>query len=368
MKAAHASSRTSRVPTATLRGSFRAIVLNNGMLRLKEESLRVPSGPAAVVRIAATGVCSADLKEIRGERSWRSDFGHELVGTVSHVSGDTSLHIGDRVCLNPNVQVARTSGFAEYVVVNAPGERLSEALPVFASNQPAAAIVWTEPLAVAVHCLARLECLLRARESTTRDVTVIGSGLFARLIALTMRHSGAHVSLCTSSSHRLERMRRDPALVGITIIKTRESEAGSADAVVLAGENVDGATFQMALATVRRQGVVLFFARPTPEVDGILGCSAGRLREQELSVETSGLQGTQIAGSYGATFGDFTTAAALHPELAPLLALMTDGVVPLTAACDALTSLAAARPYGKTVVTTPYTRVFDAESSADNSP
>ncbi|MYW01924.1 alcohol dehydrogenase catalytic domain-containing protein, partial [Streptomyces sp. SID3343] len=112
---------------------------------------RPPGEHAVRVRVELAGVCRSDLKEVARERHGASQFGHELVGVVTESTLPAALPAGARVVLDPNVRLARTTGFAAALYAAGPADLLTTALPRVPDALPARRAVFAEPVACARH-------------------------------------------------------------------------------------------------------------------------------------------------------------------------------------------------------------------------
>jgi len=195
------------------------------------------------VRFGAGGICGSDLHYFRHGKS--GDFvlnsplvlGHEIAGTVVSVGGAVSgLEAGDRVAVNParpcracdNCRAGRANlcndifflgsasrtphmqgGFAEYFDVAA------EQCIKVPAGVPFDEAALCEPLAVALHAVARAAAALKASGSdssgafTGKNVSVFGAGPIGLMILIALRQSGAdRVTLIDIDDMPLELARR----------------------------------------------------------------------------------------------------------------------------------------------------------------
>lgn len=169
------------------------------------EQVPVPEVPAgwALVAVEYTGICGTDLSILHGTHP-RAQAGivpgHEIVGVVAD-GGTTGLAVGDRVVAEPLIScghcLACRSGSThvcrnlELYGIDVPGSLADYvALPaavlhVVPAGVPARLAALVEPLAVAVHAVARSG--LRAGDT----VAVLGGGPIGVLTALVAAHAGA---------------------------------------------------------------------------------------------------------------------------------------------------------------------------------
>lgn len=167
----------------------------------------------AVLRV---GVCGTDLHLHQGQfgACYPHTPGHEIVGEVVEVTGESGVEIGDRVVVEDGVYcgacsackageflycadiralgVSLPGGTAESLVVAA-----TKCYPVGSLDLDKAA--FAEPLACVIHAMDRLSMTPGAR------VLVLGTGTAGQLLAVMARRNGAaHVTVAGSSRFKLE--------------------------------------------------------------------------------------------------------------------------------------------------------------------
>lgn len=230
-----------------------------------------------VVGVEAAGMCGTDRHILKGEYPARPPvtLGHELEGRVHSVGPDTSLRVGTRVTVDPNIScgycrycrlglvahcdllsaigVDRDGGFASYVVVP---ERQAYQLP---ASVPIGHGALCEPLACCLraldHAMVRPGC----------SVAVFGGGVIGQLLVQLARLGGATT---IALSTRQEKRRALAESFGATAtIDPAASDAadmiagpggvapGGVDVVFEAAGVAE--TFQQALRSARRAGRVV---------------------------------------------------------------------------------------------------------------
>jgi len=182
-------------------------------LRLETVPAPEPGAHEVEVAMAVGGICGSDLHYFH--RGGVGDFvireplvlGHEVAGSVIRLGPEASgLGLGDRVVINPSRPCGRCAqcmrgrrnlctggaflgsaarmphtqgGFRERMVLDADQ---CVAIPDHLDLEDA---VFAEPLAVAIHAVARAGSLLN------RDVLITGAGPIGTLVALVARRAGA---------------------------------------------------------------------------------------------------------------------------------------------------------------------------------
>ena len=191
-----------------------ALLRGPGDLRVEEVPDPAPLAGEVLVRIEAATTCGTDVKIWRRGHplvtTYPARLGHEMVGEIVAVGPEvTSLGAGERVLVGDSVACGRCrscalgrpqicsepqwifGGFAELMV--AP-EAALHAIPE--GLEPAAAAM-AEPLAAAVHALARAP----ARQ-VAPDVGVLGGGPMGQMLAALLVADGRTVTLADRHAER----------------------------------------------------------------------------------------------------------------------------------------------------------------------
>jgi (R,R)-butanediol dehydrogenase/meso-butanediol dehydrogenase/diacetyl reductase len=227
--------------TAAKADTMKAVRLH-GKGDLRVEDIASPGAPEpGWVRLAveAAGICGSDLHNFRtGQWITRSPSvaGHEFMGRVSETgTGVTGLAVGDRVvadsrfwcgtckaCLRGQPHLCATldfvgevcdGGFAGEVVLP---QRLLYRLPDWLPDDIAA---MAEPMAVALHCVSRLDA------DPAGPVLVAGCGPIGGLAALVLAEQGFTNILVADHNHK--RLVRVADVTGARPVTLDRSSAGS---------------------------------------------------------------------------------------------------------------------------------------------
>lgn len=271
----------------------------------------VPGPGHVLVRTEAVGMCGSDV------HAWRQDpgyewvvppviLGHEAVGIVEEVADDVDpswqgrrvvpISIDGcgscRVCDGGQRQICpqRTvlglsfdGAAAEAFTVEA--DRLVAVDP----QLPAQALALTEPLAIAVHAVARLTAQV---ESTPADVVVTGPGPIGLMAAVLLHDQGHRVTVVGTAQDRAVRLK----LAADLGLHTCEGDDLPVDPPLWMEASGAGAALATAVTRTAVGGTIVIpalFARiPTVDVNLIT--------RRELN----------LRGSYGATRTDYEAAAA----------------------------------------------------------
>ncbi len=170
------------------------VLVSPGNIQIKELPLPEPSEGELRVRLTQTGICGSDVHLFLGHRklSKPTVIGHEGLGFIDKKGPKTTLELGQRVVIEPNIPCGhcrlcrdgrgdicpakRVLGntedgcFAEYICLP---EAFCHAVPSEITDEDA---VLTEPTAVALHALKLAG--LRAGE----PIAIIGLGAIGLLI------------------------------------------------------------------------------------------------------------------------------------------------------------------------------------------
>ncbi|WP_406279664.1 alcohol dehydrogenase catalytic domain-containing protein [Embleya sp. NBC_00896] len=305
-----------------------------------------PQGEHRVrVRVELAGLCRSDLKEVARERHRASQFGHELVGVLTESTLGSRLPTGTRVVLDPNVPLARTTGFASEMYAAGSADRLITALPRVPADLPDRQAVFAEPLACARHCVGAL-----ARHDGTplveRRIAVLGAGAAGLLIACLATLAGAKVTLANRSRDRAEFLRER----GFDVSPIDALPGSAFDTAVIATSFVRPDILTEALRLLLPHGLVLLYGGTAPgdRLPG-LACDLDPIRRREQAVRTAWAgKPITIAGSYGTTPADFTAALDVLPRL-PVERLITREIT-LPQLPAVLLEQLTGRPLGKTLI------------------
>ncbi|GAB3977929.1 hypothetical protein GCM10029978_069170 [Actinoallomurus acanthiterrae] len=284
-----------------------SVELTSSGPRLSRARPRRPDTPEAVlVEPALIGICDSDLKEIAGRRPGPSQFGHELVGVVAR-SSTPRLPVGARVCLDPNVPVLRSTGFARSMWAGGDGDALVRALPPAPAAVGERRLVFAEPLACAAHCLTMISRHLGGSDLRGATVCVLGAGTAGVLIARLAEAAGARVLIVNGAADRLAFLAARRMLPRTGGAPLGETSSDAHDIVVVATSFVLPELLEHALRLAHRHGLVMLYGG-TAAGDRLPGldCDLDRLRrgERVQAVEWRG-KPVRVGGSYGTTPDDF---------------------------------------------------------------
>ncbi len=248
-----------------------------GVVHLVDVAEPVPAPGELLVRVNAAGMCGSDRHLVSGDYPAKPPviLGHEFEGEVVSGGADTTIAVGTRVTVDPNIScgrcrycrvglvahcerlsalgVDRDGGFSEYACVPE-----QQAYPLPARLDPYVGAL-TEPLSC---CLRALD---HAGIAPGQSVAVIGGGVIGQLLVQLARLAGAtEIVLATR-----RRSRRDLAesLGATASVDPSSGDTGDAIAglngIVPGGVDVAfeaaGAqgTLRAAMDTVRAAGTVV---------------------------------------------------------------------------------------------------------------
>ena len=255
---------------------MRALVCRGTELALEHDYPHpAPVAGEALIRVVQVGICNTDLEITRGYMGFQGVLGHEFVGVVEEIYGDTVLRqyrhlIGQRVvgeinaachrpdcfycqqnmpthCSNRTVLgiVNRDGAFADYVIL--PVENL-HMVPESVSDEEA---VFVEPLA------ANFEILEQVHLKPTQRIVIVGDGKMGQLAAQVLTLSGCEVMMVGKHQEKLALTeKRGVRTYLLENANTFALENGvRADVVVECSGSAQG--LEMALRLVRPRGTLI---------------------------------------------------------------------------------------------------------------
>jgi len=204
--------------------------------------------PFILIKTLYCGVCNSDIKEIRGERISRRDFGHEIVGVIIS-SNVFANRVGSYVTLDPHVPVDRNTGFSNYMCISGIKENLEKALIIIPSGHPV--YILSEPLACAYHAVNRLlgsghEC---------KKILVYGAGTFGYLIYSILKKMGKEVFIGNRSIKRLNDLHKN----NLVEHKDFDSNGQKYDTVLLTASIIGIETIDSIFDKISETSTILLF-------------------------------------------------------------------------------------------------------------
>lgn len=268
---------------------------------------------AVVVRPIVVGLCRADLKELKGARKQRRDFGHEIVGAVAWASADSPLRVGERVVFDPHVEVERTTGFGELMPAWGPPDRLQAALPRVPPSLPPERLVFVEPMACVHHCWTRILSQLSLSTAEGLTIAVVGAGNAGTLMGLLLKHCGARVKLFNRGLRRLDFLRQRGLFLSGEVGSFPSNPDADFDVVIPATSFLDEPVLQLSFDLAKPGGVVMLYGGTVEKtrLQGLAVDFDGIRRNQGSSTVTWRSKAVTVAGSYGARSEDFQAVVDL---------------------------------------------------------
>lgn len=320
-------------------------------LRLETVS-RPAAGPGEMVlRVGAATTCGTDLKVYR--RGYHAQmlrppttFGHEVAGTVSQVGeGVTKFQVGDRVvalnsapcercyfCLRDQANLCadllfNNGAYAEYMRV--PERVVSRNTLLLPPELPFEHAALTEPLACAVHGFEETG----ARAGDT--FAVIGAGPLGLMFLRIASIAGCRVIAVVKRPDQVASARRFGAEHVIQIAEgsdvvaeTRALTEGGVGADVVVECVATPASWQQAVATVRKGGTVNLFGGPPSGT--VVSFDTNRLHYGDITLKASFhhtpatcRRAFDLICSGAAFPADFITATASLAEVPEVFRRMT---------------------------------------------
>lgn len=236
-----------------------------------------------LVKPSFVGICSADVREVRGERPGRRDFGHEVVGRVAQ-STHPRYAPGTSIALNPFAEINRGTGFAELMPVAGSADAVSNALLETPDDRMAFAAI--EPLACVIHAARR------AQPQRSAPTLIWGAGFFGYLLYRHLELKGFSVQLANRTPDRLRHLQRHAP--DIKVVHDPHQLGGRFGTVFLMQTALTWADVHAAVPLLRQGGVIVLFGRVAASDDETLGSIRRSQRRVHSSHEgrAYSLQGT----------------------------------------------------------------------------
>ena len=258
---------------------------NNNDVRIEEMLLPSISKNEILLKTDSCGICGTDVLEWYRIKSAPKVLGHEVTGTIAEVGEDVNGYkVGERVfvahhvpcneckyCLNKHQTACETlhktnfypGGFAEYIRVPEINVRFGVyKLPENLSFEQG---VFIEPLG----CILRGQRLANIRKSET--LLVVGAGISGLLHIKYARYLNAKKIIAVDiNEHRLKFASEFGADVVInakddvlSVIK-KANNNNLADIIIICTGSISAVN--LALKSVDKGGIILFFATPEPTI------------------------------------------------------------------------------------------------------
>jgi threonine dehydrogenase-like Zn-dependent dehydrogenase len=242
---------------------MRAVVFDRGLRFVEDHPLPEPAEGEALIRVLMAGICRTDLEITKGYMGFQGVIGHEFVGVVEKVKGESRGLLGKRVsgeincgcgacryCLKglgnhcPERTVLGISGrdgaLAEYTTL--PLENLF----IVPEDVPDEEAVFAEPLAAAFQVAEQVHI------KPTDKVLVMGDGKLGLLIALVLNLAGAVVALVGKHKNKLKIVEKR----GVSAILLPDLQSNREYDVIVEATGSPGG-FEKALQLVRPRGTVV---------------------------------------------------------------------------------------------------------------
>jgi threonine dehydrogenase-like Zn-dependent dehydrogenase len=236
-----------------------ALLLEDGVVALRDVPEPEPPDGEALVRVLCAGVCATDLELTRGYSAFRGVLGHEFVGVVERgpmgllgrrVVGDINASCGDCAgcrarrpthCERRTVLgiVGRDGAFAEKLALPA---RNLHVVPPHVTDEIA---VFAEPLAAALQVTEQVQIRPADR------VLVLGAGRLGQLVARVLRRTKCELVVAGGHPDKLRLLEE----ARIRTVRPEAVDAPVFDVVVECTGNPAG--FELARRAVRPRGTIV---------------------------------------------------------------------------------------------------------------
>ncbi len=292
------------------------------------------SPTSLVIKPRYMGICRADVKEVTSSRDVPEDrgplFGHEFVGEIIYAGEETGFNEGETVTFNPNITPKRSTGFAEYFLIDDTRDKLEEAVirtPKDLSVDPP----WlAEPFACIVHSIDKLLEHSKLTDLSGKNVGLIGAGNSGILFGLLAKHLNASVHLFNRGQERIEFILKNNIFGEDELSKLQDFQKYKKqfDVVIVVPTVIDNEILEKANTLLKNDGYMLLYGG-TRSSDKFLesDLNIDKIRREETleTFEYNG-KGVRICGAYGCGRKDFEKAFELmlsYPDEFPLTKIVS---------------------------------------------
>jgi len=242
--------------------------LSNGNVEIIEKTLPEPDENAHIVKLLYSAVCRADVKALTGGDS--TIFGHEIIG----------IYKRQHVTLDPTIPCNRTTGFAQYMVIDS-----KEPLFFFDGIDPRKAVL-AEPFACVVNSYNRIE--------KYGKTAIIGAGN-AGLIFSMLAHDSI---IFNRGEERIIFARQSFPETAVYPLEDYENYSGKFDVGILCTSTITQEILSIGHSLLKKNGILHLYGG-TSQGDNYLGVDIHNIRSNGLSEK---VQGISISGIKGPDF------------------------------------------------------------------
>ena len=255
-----------------------ASVLNNGLFSVENIPNPVLDTDGAIIKVIGCGLCGSDIvKYTHNLVPNGSILGHEVVGNIVEIKGNSDFKIGDKVavahhypclecnyCKHGSYSMCRTfkksniipGGFSEYIKTDA--NHMKYTMFKIPEEMDIITASFTEPLSCCYRAVRRMDLLKKDK------VVIVGLGSIGILMGQVCKIFGANVIGLDINPERLQKAKS----FGFDDVFSADTYSINADAVFLtAGAD---ASIQTALKNVRDGGKICVFASTKTDVPAFL--------------------------------------------------------------------------------------------------
>ncbi|MCR4881265.1 MAG: alcohol dehydrogenase catalytic domain-containing protein [bacterium] len=245
-----------------------ASVLKNGSFSVEEVQKPILDKNGAIIKVIGCGLCGSDIvKYTHNLVKDGSVLGHEVIGEIVEIKGNSNLKIGDKVaaahhypclecnyCKHGSYSMCKTfkktnivpGGFCEYIKVD--DNHLKYTVFKIPDTMDEITASFTEPLSCCYRAVRRMNLL------SNDKVVIVGLGSIGILMGQACKVFGAHVIGLDINESRLS-IAKD---YGFDEVYTPSEESINADALFLtAGAD---SSVKTALDNIRDGGKICVFA------------------------------------------------------------------------------------------------------------
>ena len=283
-----------------------AVFYGKHNLKTEEISMPEPKSDEVIIKVMACGICGTDIHIFEGDEGAAQTppgtvLGHEFSGVVTSVgAGVNSIHIGDRVTVDPNklcgncyfcrsaighfceniVGIGTTvnGGFAEYCAV--PQSQVYKIADTTTFEEAAMA----EPVSCCMHGIDL--CDIR----TDDTVLIIGCGMIGMIMLQLAKIAGAaKLIVIEPEEEKLEFAKKLGADICINPISEKAEDVLKNNNITRISKVIECAgrcdTMEQAVSLAGKKSIVMFFGLTAP--NDIINIKPFEIFKKELEIKAS---------------------------------------------------------------------------------
>lgn len=285
--------------------------LAHGDVNIIKKELPELDDNTVVIKIFASGICRADVKEVSNSRDIPEDrwplFGHEVNGIITSAGKNTGFEKDLYVAFNPNITNNRTTWFAEYMIITDSREKLEQAIFSYDKKLDPKKTILAEPFACIVHSLDVLKKNRQIDSFKDKEIAIIGAGNSGMLFGLLAKHYWAKIKIFNIDDGRLEFAQQMFPKEELSLLSETVQDQERFDAVVICPTRIIDSVLRVWYWLVKPDWILHVYGG-TRAGDTFLDSNINidQIRRNE-SIEEISYKGKSlyISGAYGFGVADF---------------------------------------------------------------